>query len=101
MIGTGHLGRILLAGGAPGAGDYLDQAVQLARAFAVRPLLSWWLDSLGELAELEGRYDDARSWYEQAAKGLQRFDQPQVVAGFELPGQRLMAAVDRRGPIPP
>jgi DNA-binding CsgD family transcriptional regulator/tetratricopeptide (TPR) repeat protein len=67
MIATGHLGRILLAGGEPGAGDYLDQAVQLARAFAVRPLLAWWLDSLGELAELEGRYDDARSWYEQAA----------------------------------
>ena len=41
--------------------------MQLARAFAVRPLLAWWLDSLGELAELEGRYDDARSWYEQAA----------------------------------
>jgi predicted ATPase len=59
MIATGHLGRILLAGGEPGAGDYLDQAVQLARAFAVRPLLAWWLDSLGELAELEGRYDDA------------------------------------------
>ena len=38
---------------------------------------------------------------EQAAKGLQRFDQPQVVADFELPGQRLMAAVDRRGPIAP
>ena len=34
---------------------------------AVRPLLAWWLDSLGELAELEGRYGDARSWYEQAA----------------------------------
>ena len=67
MIATGHLGRILLAGGEPGAGDYLDQAVQLARAFAVRPLLAWWLDSLGELAELEARYDDARSWYEQAA----------------------------------
>jgi predicted ATPase len=67
MIGTGHLGRILLAGGGPGAGDYLDQAVQLARAFAVRPLVAWWLDSLGELAELEGRYDDARSWYEQGA----------------------------------
>jgi DNA-binding CsgD family transcriptional regulator len=41
--------------------------VQLARAFAVRPLRAWWLDSLGELAELEGRYGDARSWYEQAA----------------------------------
>ena len=67
MIATGQLGRILLAGGKPGAGDCLDQAVQLARAFAVRPLLAWWLDSLGELAELEGRYDDARSWYEQAA----------------------------------
>ena len=46
---------------------YLDQAVQLARAFGVRPLLAWWLDSLGELAELEGRHGDARSWYEQAA----------------------------------
>ena len=34
---------------------------------ARRPLLAWWLDSLGELAELEGRYSDARSWYEQAA----------------------------------
>ena len=41
--------------------------MQLARAFAVRPLLAWWLDSLGELAELEGRHGDARSWYEQAA----------------------------------
>jgi DNA-binding CsgD family transcriptional regulator len=30
-------------------------------------MLAWWLDSLGELAELEGRYGDARSWYEQAA----------------------------------
>jgi DNA-binding CsgD family transcriptional regulator len=67
MIATGHLGRILLARGEPGAVAHLDQAVQLARAFAVRPLLAWWLDSLGELAELEGRYDDARNWYEQAA----------------------------------
>src|SRR6516165_8078322 len=67
MISTGHLGRILLARGEPGAAPHLDQAVQLARAFAVRPLLAWWLDSLGELAELEGRYDNARSWYEQAA----------------------------------
>ena len=67
MIANGHLGRILLARGEPGAAPHLDQAVQLARAFAVRPLLAWWLDSLGELAELEGRYDDARSWYEQAA----------------------------------
>jgi len=66
MIATGHLGRILLARGEPGAAQRLDQAVQLARAFAVRPLLAWWLDSLGELAELEGRYDDAKSWYEQA-----------------------------------
>ena len=40
--------------------------MQLARAFAVRPLLAWWLDSLGELAELESRYDDAQVWYEQA-----------------------------------
>jgi DNA-binding CsgD family transcriptional regulator/tetratricopeptide (TPR) repeat protein len=67
MIATGHLGRILLARGEPDAARHLDQAVQLARAFAVRPLLSWWLDSLGELAELEGRYGDAQSWYEQAA----------------------------------
>jgi len=67
MLATGHLGRILLARGEPGAAAHLDQAVQLARAFAVRPLLAWWLDSLGELAELEGRHGDARSWYEQAA----------------------------------
>jgi predicted ATPase/DNA-binding CsgD family transcriptional regulator len=67
MLATGHLGRILLARGEPGAAPHLDQAVQLARAFAVRPLLSLWLDSLGELAELERRYDDARSWYDQAA----------------------------------
>ena len=67
MIGTGHLGRILLARGEPGAVQHLDQAVQLARAFAVRPLLAWWLDSLGELAEHQGRYGDARGWYEQAA----------------------------------
>jgi predicted ATPase/DNA-binding CsgD family transcriptional regulator len=67
MIGTGHLGRILLARGEPGAAQQLDQAVQLARAFAVRPLLAWWLDSLGELAEHQGRYDDARGWYDQAA----------------------------------
>ncbi len=66
MIATGHLGRILLARGEPGAAPHLDQAVQLARAFAVRPLLAWWLDSLGELAELESRYGDAQSWYEQA-----------------------------------
>jgi predicted ATPase/DNA-binding CsgD family transcriptional regulator len=66
MLATGHLGRILLARGEPDAARHLDQAVQLARAFAVRPLLAWWLDSLGELAELEGRYGDARSWYEQA-----------------------------------
>jgi predicted ATPase/DNA-binding CsgD family transcriptional regulator/tetratricopeptide (TPR) repeat protein len=66
MIATGHLGRILLARGEPAAARHLDQAVQLARAFAVRPLAAWWLDSLGELAELEGRYGDARSWYEQA-----------------------------------
>ena len=67
MLATGHLGRILLARGEPGAAGHLDQAVQLARAFAVRPLLAWWLDSLGELAELEGRYGDAQGWYEQAA----------------------------------
>jgi predicted ATPase/DNA-binding CsgD family transcriptional regulator len=67
MIATGHLGRILLASGEPGAAGHLDQAVQLARAFAVRPLLAWWLDSLGELAELEGRHADAQGWYEQAA----------------------------------
>jgi len=66
MIATGHLGRILLARGEPAAAHHLDQAVQLARSFAVRPLAAWWLDSLGELAELDGRYDDARSWYEQA-----------------------------------
>ena len=66
MIATGHLGRILLARGESGAAGHLDRAVQLARGFAVRPLLAWWLDSLGELAELEGRYGDARSWYEQA-----------------------------------
>jgi predicted ATPase/DNA-binding CsgD family transcriptional regulator len=66
MIATGHLGRILLTRGEPGAAPHLDQAVQLARAFAVRPLLAWWLDSLGELAELESRYGDAQSWYEQA-----------------------------------
>jgi predicted ATPase/DNA-binding CsgD family transcriptional regulator len=68
MLATGHLGRILLARGEPGAAAHLDQAVQLARAFGVRPLLAWWLDSLGELAELEGRYDDARNWFEQAAE---------------------------------
>jgi predicted ATPase/DNA-binding CsgD family transcriptional regulator len=67
MLATGHLGRVLLARGEPGAAGYLDQAVQLARAFAVRPLLAWWLDSLGELAELEGRHGDAQGWYEQAA----------------------------------
>ena len=67
MLATGHLGRILLARGEPGAARHLDQAVQLGRAFAVRPLLAWWLDSLGELAELEGRHGDARSWYQQAA----------------------------------
>jgi predicted ATPase/DNA-binding CsgD family transcriptional regulator len=67
MLATGHLGRILLARGEPGAAGHLDQAVQLARAFAVRPLLAWWLDSLGELAGLEGRYGDAQGWYEQAA----------------------------------
>ena len=67
MIATGHLGRILLARGEPSAAQHLDQAVQLARAFAVRPLLAWWLDSLGELAELEGRYGDAQGWYAQAA----------------------------------
>jgi predicted ATPase/DNA-binding CsgD family transcriptional regulator len=67
MLATGHLGRILLARGEPGAAGHLDQAVQLARAFAVRPLLAWWLDSLGELAELEGRHGDAQGWYEQAA----------------------------------
>ena len=67
MLATGHLGRVLLARGEPGAAGHLEQAVQLARAFAVRPLLAWWLDSLGELAELEGRHGDARSWYEQAA----------------------------------
>ena len=66
MIATGHLGRILLARGEPAAAHHLDQAVQLARAFAVQPLVAWWLDSLGELAELEGRYSDAESWYEQA-----------------------------------
>jgi predicted ATPase len=67
MIATCHLGRILLARGDPEAAPHLDQAVQLARAFAVRPLLAWWLDSLGELAELERRYGDAQRWYEQAA----------------------------------
>jgi predicted ATPase/DNA-binding CsgD family transcriptional regulator len=66
MLATGHLGRILLARGEPAAAGQLDQAVHLARAFAVRPLLAWWLDSLGELAELEGRYDDAHGWYQQA-----------------------------------
>ena len=67
MVATGHLGRILLARGEPDAAGHLDRAVQLARAFGVRPLLAWWLDSLGELAELEGRSGDALSWYEQAA----------------------------------
>jgi len=66
MLAAGHLGRVLLARGEPGAARHLDQAVQLARAFAVRPLLAWWLDSQGELAELEGRHDDAQRWYEQA-----------------------------------
>ncbi len=66
MIATGHLGRILLARGERAAAGYLDQAVQLARAFAVQPFVAWWLDSLGELAELEGRNGDAESWYEQA-----------------------------------
>src|SRR6516165_1587297 len=63
---SGHLGRILLSRGEPGAAGHLEQAVQLARAFGVRPLTAWWIDSLGELAELEGRHGDARSWYEQA-----------------------------------
>ena len=63
---SGHLGRILLSRGEPGAATHLEQAVQLARAFGVRPLTAWWIDSLGELAELEGRHGDARSWYEQA-----------------------------------
>src|SRR5260370_37276666 len=62
MIATGHLGRILLPRGEPGAAPHLDQAGQLAPPFAVRPLLSWGLDSLGELAELEGRYRHARRW---------------------------------------
>jgi predicted ATPase/DNA-binding CsgD family transcriptional regulator len=66
MIATGHLGRILLSGGEPGAAAHLHQAVELANTFAVRPLLAMWLDSLGELAELEGRHDDARNWYEHA-----------------------------------
>jgi predicted ATPase/DNA-binding CsgD family transcriptional regulator len=73
MLATGHLGRILLARGEPGAAGHLDQAVQLARAFAVRPLLAWWLDSLGELAELDGRHGDARSWYEQAVSHAAEF----------------------------
>jgi predicted ATPase/DNA-binding CsgD family transcriptional regulator len=69
MLATGHLGRILLATGETGAAAlHLDEAVQLARAFGVQPLVAWWIDSLGELAELEGRYDDARSWYEQSAE---------------------------------
>jgi predicted ATPase/DNA-binding CsgD family transcriptional regulator len=69
MLATGHLGRILLAVGEPGAAAlHLDQAVQLARAFGVQPLVAWWIDSLGEVAELQGRYDDARSWYEQSAE---------------------------------
>jgi predicted ATPase/DNA-binding CsgD family transcriptional regulator len=67
MLATGHLGRILVGRGEPDAAPHLEQAVQIARGLRVRPLLGWWLDSLGELAELEGRYDDARSWYEQAA----------------------------------
>jgi hypothetical protein len=29
-----------------------------ASRVAVRPLLAWWLDSLGELAELEGRHGE-------------------------------------------
>ena len=66
MIGAGHLGRILLARGEPDAARHLHQAVQLARAFAVRPLAAWWLDSLGELAELEGRSGEARGWYQEA-----------------------------------
>jgi predicted ATPase/DNA-binding CsgD family transcriptional regulator len=66
MMATGHLGRIMVARGEPGAAGHLEQAVQLARAFGVRPLTAWWIDSLGELAELEGRHGDARSWYEQA-----------------------------------
>jgi len=66
MLAAGHLGRVLLARCEPGAARHLDQAVQMARAFAVRPLLAWWLDSQGELAELEGRHDDAQRWYEQA-----------------------------------
>ena len=33
---------------------------------------------------------------QQAAESLQRFDQAQTVAGLELPGQRLVTAVDRR-----
>jgi predicted ATPase/DNA-binding CsgD family transcriptional regulator len=67
MLANGHLGRVLLARGDPDAAPHLNQAVQLARAFAVRPLVAWWLDSLGELAELEGSHDDARNWFEQAA----------------------------------
>jgi predicted ATPase/DNA-binding CsgD family transcriptional regulator len=65
MLATGHLGRILLARGGPAAA-LLEDAVQRARAFGVRPLLAWWLDSLGELAELEGRSHDAQGWYGQA-----------------------------------
>jgi DNA-binding CsgD family transcriptional regulator/tetratricopeptide (TPR) repeat protein len=66
MAANGHLGRIMLSRGEPGAAGHLEQAVQLARAFGVRPFTAWWIDSLGELAELEGRHGDARSWYEQA-----------------------------------
>jgi hypothetical protein len=57
--------RILLAEGDPGRHRPRDQG----RNFPPRlvwPPLAWWLDSLGELAELEGRHDDARSWYELA-----------------------------------
>ena len=108
MIATGHLGRILLARGEPGAAQHLDQAVQLARAFAVRPLLAWWLDSLGELAELEGRYGDARSWYEQAADHAAECGLPVDAArvrhhwggwpGCGATGRRRSTAATRRWP---
>ena len=66
MVATGHLGRILLARGEPGAVATSSRPWQLARAFGVRPLTAWWIDSLGELAELEGRHGEPRIWYEQA-----------------------------------
>jgi len=46
MLATGHLGRILLARGEPGAAGHLDQAVQLARARHHLGRLAWMTGDL-------------------------------------------------------